>query len=83
VMKSADWVIDLGPEGGEAGGRVVAAGTPEQVARNQQSHTGKYLARVLNGGHNGANHSNHAAEKAEAGGSAAPASRPPRDLPTE
>jgi excinuclease ABC subunit A len=47
VIKSADWVIDLGPEGGEAGGRVVAAGTPEQVARNSQSHTGKYLARAL------------------------------------
>jgi excinuclease ABC subunit A len=47
VIKSADWVIDLGPEGGEAGGRVIAAGTPEQVARNSQSHTGKYLARTL------------------------------------
>ncbi|HXA57038.1 MAG TPA: excinuclease ABC subunit UvrA [Candidatus Acidoferrum sp.] len=47
VIKSADWVIDLGPEGGEAGGRVVAAGTPEQVARNSQSHTGKYLAHAL------------------------------------
>jgi excinuclease ABC subunit A len=47
VIKSADWVIDLGPEGGDAGGRVVAAGTPEQVARNPQSHTGKFLARVL------------------------------------
>jgi excinuclease ABC subunit A len=74
VIKSADWVIDLGPEGGEAGGRVVAAGTPEQVARNQQSHTGKYLARALNG-RNGANHGNHAAAKADA--------PPPRDLPTE
>jgi len=48
VIKSADWVIDLGPEGGEGGGRVVAAGTPEQVARNAQSHTGKFLQRVLN-----------------------------------
>jgi excinuclease ABC subunit A len=48
VIKSADWIIDLGPEGGEAGGRVIAAGTPEQVARNSQSHTGRYLARVLN-----------------------------------
>jgi excinuclease ABC subunit A len=61
VIKSADWMIDLGPEGGEAGGRVVAAGTPEQVARNPQSHTGKFLARVLNS-HNGANHGNHSAE---------------------
>ena len=54
VIKSADWVIDLGPEGGEAGGRVVAVGTPEQVARNSQSHTGKFLARVLNGRNGGA-----------------------------
>jgi excinuclease ABC subunit A len=49
VIKSADWVIDLGPEGGDAGGRVVSVGTPEQVARNSQSHTGKFLARALNG----------------------------------
>ena len=48
VIKSADWVIDLGPEGGEQGGRVVACGTPEQVARNSHSHTGKFLARALN-----------------------------------
>jgi excinuclease ABC subunit A len=48
VIKSADWIIDLGPEGGDAGGRVVAAGTPEQVARNPHSHTGKFLARLLN-----------------------------------
>jgi hypothetical protein len=58
VIKSADWVIDLGPEGGDAGGRIVAAGTPEQVGRNSQSHTGKYLARVLNV-RNGANHEDH------------------------
>jgi len=58
VIKSADWIIDLGPEGGDAGGRVVAVGTPEQVARNSQSHTGRYLARVLNM-RNGANHTNH------------------------
>jgi excinuclease ABC subunit A len=56
IIKSADWVIDLGPEGGEAGGRVIAAGTPEQVARNNQSHTGKFLARALNNNHNHANH---------------------------
>jgi len=48
VIKSADWVIDLGPEGGDAGGRVVAVGTPEQVARNAHSHTGQFLARALN-----------------------------------
>jgi excinuclease ABC subunit A len=49
VIKSADWVIDLGPEGGDRGGKVIATGTPEQAARNPQSHTGRYLARVLNG----------------------------------
>lgn len=49
IIKSADWLIDLGPEGGDAGGKIVATGTPEQVARNQQSHTGRFLARVLNG----------------------------------
>jgi excinuclease ABC subunit A len=58
VIKSADWVIDLGPEGGDAGGKIVAAGTPEQVARNSQSHTGKFLSRALNA-RNGANHENH------------------------
>jgi excinuclease ABC subunit A len=59
VIKSADWMIDLGPEGGDAGGHVVAAGTPEQVARNLQSHTGKFLARALNGRNgNGTNHGN-------------------------
>ncbi len=61
VIKSADWVIDLGPEGGAEGGRVVATGTPEQVARNAQSYTGKFLARVLNnnGGHNGGRANSH------------------------
>jgi excinuclease ABC subunit A len=47
IIKSADWIVDLGPEGGEAGGRVIAAGTPEQVARNSASFTGHFLARVL------------------------------------
>jgi len=47
VIKTADWVVDLGPEGGDGGGRLVAAGTPEQVARVAQSHTGRYLAGVL------------------------------------
>ena len=47
VIKTADWVIDLGPEGGAGGGRLVAAGTPEEVARMPQSHTGGYLRRVL------------------------------------
>jgi excinuclease ABC subunit A len=47
VIKQADWIIDLGPEGGEAGGRVVAQGTPEQVARVKKSYTGQILARAL------------------------------------
>ena len=47
VIKSADWVIDLGPEGGDAGGDLVASGTPEQVAKVPASHTGRYLRRVL------------------------------------
>jgi len=47
VIKSADWVIDMGPEGGEAGGRIVAEGTPEEIAANLHSHTGKWLAGVL------------------------------------
>ena len=47
VIKSADWLIDLGPEGGDLGGRIIATGTPEQVARNSQSYTGRFLGRVL------------------------------------
>jgi excinuclease ABC subunit A len=49
VIKSADYIIDLGPEGGEHGGRVVAAGTPEEVARSRRSHTGQVLRPLLNG----------------------------------
>jgi excinuclease ABC subunit A len=47
VIAEADWVVDLGPEGGCGGGRIVAAGTPEQIARRVGSHTGQYLRRVL------------------------------------
>jgi len=47
VIKSADWIIDLGPEGGERGGQIVAAGTPEQVARIKRSYTGRALEKVL------------------------------------
>ncbi|MFI4909239.1 MAG: excinuclease ABC subunit UvrA [Steroidobacterales bacterium] len=50
VIKSADWVIDLGPEGGEGGGEIVAAGTPEQVAASPRSHTGAYLQPLLRDG---------------------------------
>jgi excinuclease ABC subunit A len=49
VIKTADWVIDLGPEGGARGGKIVGAGTPETIASLPDSYTGKYLARVLNG----------------------------------
>src|ERR1700729_2059538 len=49
VIKQADWVIDLGPEGGDGGGRVVAQGSPEQIARNKKSYTGQVLALALNG----------------------------------
>jgi excinuclease ABC subunit A len=47
VIKCADWVIDLGPEGGDEGGRIVAAGTPEQVAAVPESYTGKFLRDLL------------------------------------
>ena len=47
VIKTADWIIDLGPEGGEQGGEIVAEGTPETVAQCETSHTGRSLRRVL------------------------------------
>ena len=47
VIRSADWIIDMGPEGGSGGGMVVAEGTPEQVAKNPASHTGRFLAEIL------------------------------------
>ncbi|HKA57277.1 MAG TPA: excinuclease ABC subunit UvrA [Gemmatimonadales bacterium] len=50
VVKTADWVIDLGPEGGELGGRVVAAGPPERVVQSKESHTGQFLRKVLQAG---------------------------------
>ena len=50
VIRCADWVIDLGPEGGSGGGTVIAQGTPEQVAKNKTSHTGKFLAQLLSHG---------------------------------
>jgi len=50
VIKTADWVIDMGPEGGAGGGQVVVAGTPETVAACEASHTGRYLKRILPAG---------------------------------
>ena len=47
IIKTADYIIDLGPEGGDAGGRVVAAGTPEQIAMCEHSYTGQYLKKAL------------------------------------
>ena len=47
VIKTADWIIDIGPEGGDGGGEIVAAGTPEEVARIKRSYTGKYLKEIL------------------------------------
>jgi excinuclease ABC subunit A len=49
VIKTADWLIDLGPEGGEGGGRIVAEGTPEDIASTAGSYTGKYLKPLLKG----------------------------------
>ena len=53
VIRNADWIIDLGPEGGEDGGRIVAQGTPEQVARTKKSYTGQALAKLMAGPSNG------------------------------
>ena len=47
VVKSADWIIDMGPEGGAGGGQIIAEGTPEKIAANAKSWTGKYLKTVL------------------------------------
>jgi excinuclease ABC subunit A len=47
VVKCADWIIDMGPEGGSGGGMVIAEGTPEQVAKVAKSHTGQYLKKLL------------------------------------
>jgi excinuclease ABC subunit A len=47
VIKQADWIVDLGPEGGEAGGEVIATGTPEDVAAVEESYTGQFLREIL------------------------------------
>ncbi|HXA62271.1 MAG TPA: hypothetical protein VNW94_24230, partial [Streptosporangiaceae bacterium] len=49
VIKTADWIIDMGPEGGSRGGTLVAAGTPEDVAKVEASYTGQFLAKILGG----------------------------------
>ena len=48
VIKTADWIIDLGPEGGDGGGRIIAEGTPEEIAADKNSFTGHYLQSMLN-----------------------------------
>jgi len=49
VIKTADWIIDLGPDGGSGGGTIIATGTPEDVAKVPASHTGRFLQPVLDG----------------------------------
>jgi excinuclease ABC subunit A len=51
VIKTADWLLDMGPEGGAGGGRLLVAGTPEDVAACEGSHTGRFLRGMLSGGH--------------------------------
>ena len=48
VIKTADWIVDLGPEGGDGGGTIIACGTPEGVAEEKSSYTGKYLRLIIN-----------------------------------
>ena len=47
VIKTADWIVDLGPEGGSGGGEIIAEGTPEQIAKSVESHTGRFLKNLL------------------------------------
>ncbi len=47
VIKNADWIVDLGPEGGDEGGQIIATGTPKEIAKNSQSYTGRYLAKII------------------------------------
>jgi len=58
VIKTADWIIDLGPDGGERGGRIIATGTPETIAKTKHSHTGQFLARALGNGNGRARNGN-------------------------
>ena len=65
VIKTADWIVDLGPEGGDAGGHVVAVGTPEEIARNPKSYTGHYLKQVFERRRSSGSKSKRAAQAAE------------------
>ena len=47
IIKTADWIIDMGPEGGNKGGRIIAEGAPETISNNKKSYTGKYLKKIL------------------------------------
>ena len=78
VIKTADWVIDMGPEGGDGGGQVIVTGTPEAVALDAESHTGRYLARVLAAGSGAATDRS----KPAAAGTKAPAARGGRRAPS-
>ena len=51
VIKTADYILDLGPEGGDAGGEIVACGSPEEVAQNEKSYTGMFLKKILDRGY--------------------------------
>jgi excinuclease ABC subunit A len=68
VIKSADWLIDMGPEGGDQGGKIIATGTPEQVARNAQSYTAKFLAKALQANGQAKRNGNGASNGAETAG---------------
>ena len=52
VIKTADWIVDLGPEGGSGGGQIIVTGTPEQVAKDKKSHTARFLKEILAKGYN-------------------------------
>ena len=79
VIKTADWIVDMGPEGGNRGGLVVAEGTPEDVAANPDSHTGRFLKPLLDGQTRvptGARTAQHPDSRHEAGDPKAAAGRP-------
>jgi excinuclease ABC subunit A len=75
VIKSADWLIDMGPEGGGGGGKVVVEGTPEEVATHPRSHTGRFLQPILEAGRAGVLAANTAARTRTSSHAAAPKKR--------